>query len=71
MIKRPLENKNGITISQLKGFLIDFHEFDEYGDPTVVWIGHGNLSNEATEAYALDVRENEDGSKIWYDLILS
>jgi hypothetical protein len=75
-----LENTNGITIKQLKEFIKDWPEEDQYGNPTEVWISSGkNLSSIAVAVCALNKRSGSDydGMEVsrkvpewWADLII-
>ena len=63
--------QNGMTVAELKELLINWPDTDEYGDPCEVWIGDSQgLSNPVFRAEPLNKRQNEDGSKLWADLIL-
>ena len=75
-----LENSNGITVRQLKEFIKDWPEEDQYGEPTEVWISSGkNLSSVAVTLCALNLRKGSDYEGIevpnfvpewWADLII-
>ena len=47
-------NTNGITIRQLKEYIKDLPEVDDFGDEYEVWIANGNYSNVAKEIRILN-----------------
>ena len=63
--------KNGMTVRDLKQIITDWPEEDEFGNPTEVWIGHNNLSDQVTVIVPLNLRESEDGKWKWADLLLA
>lgn len=53
--KQPLVNRSGITIKQVKQWVSDRAEKDEYGNDYEVWIGDGaGLSNPVVEIRKLN-----------------
>lgn len=62
---------NGMTVAELKAMVRDWPETDECGEPCEVWLcdGHG-LSNQARMATPLNMRQSEDGTKLWADFML-
>ena len=64
--------ENGMTVADLKRLIADWPETDEYGEPCEVWLGDGGcLSNQAKELSSLNMRQSEDGTKQWADILLS
>ena len=61
----------GMTVADLKAMVRDWPETDEYGDPCEVWLCDGQgLSNQARMATPLNMRQSDDGTKLWADFML-
>jgi hypothetical protein len=60
-----------MTVAELKRLLADWPEVDEHGEDCEVWIvSRDGTSNVVHEAWPLNRRESEDGTKRWADLCL-
>lgn len=63
--------KNALTVRELKEIIKDWPEEDANGNPCEVWIGDKEgTSNQVKEIWPLNMRESEDGSKKWADILL-
>jgi hypothetical protein len=68
---QSVEFPNGMTVAELKAMVRDWPETDEYGEPCEVWLCDGKgLSNQAKTATPLNMRQSEDGTKVWADFML-
>lgn len=58
-----LRNPEGLTVAQLKGWLAEWPEIDETGEPTRVWMKvHGNFAVFIGEVQPMDLRSQGGGS---------
>ena len=53
-----LSNANGITIRQLKEYVKNLPETDEFGEDYEVWLDDGAFSNVCKEIWLLNKRED-------------
>ena len=62
---------NGMTVAELKALVRDWPETNEYGEPCEVWLcDERGLSNQARMSTPLNMRQSEDGTKLWADFML-
>lgn len=63
--------EDGMTIADLKALVRDWPETDEHGESCEVWLADvDGLSNQAHTVIPLNLRQSEDGKKVWADLLI-
>jgi hypothetical protein len=63
-----IQNKRGITVSELRALIRDWPEFDRNGEPSMVFIETGmGLSGPCVEASTLNLYEEfKDGESVYW-----